>query len=529
MQHLRQQRFLIVIGPSGSGKTSLLYAGLLPALAQSRYFGEDYWVIRPMRPGPDPMNRLAELLETKSEDAIVTDDTIKHILDHHPPAQQLLLLIDQFEEIFTQVERDQRSRFVTVLKTLSTLQNSTLLLTMRADFYPDLMVSSLWPIDASQRVEIAPLRGNALRAAIEKPATAVGVRVEESLISRLLADAADEPGVLPLLQETMGQLWLQMERRVVPYSAYEKLCNESSVSGSVVVNGLAAAIAIKADSTLIQLTPKQQLIARRIFLRLIQFGEGRADTRRQQPMSALQAVGDDPNEFERTLEHLTDHRLLTRSGDDEEDDSRVDIAHESLITSWSRLHNWIEERREAEQIRRRLEAKAAEWIRLGQGSGGLLDETALPEAERWLTSPDAAELGYSTTLPGFVEASQQAIAEAEQAREVARRQELQQAEALAEERHQRLLEQAQAASRMRRSMIGLAAVMFVAVAAGLFAWIQSQQAQKAEQEAKRLAQAEELARTQAETRRAEAEDARLASIAQLLLIQAPTTASCPSR
>ena len=501
LQHLRLQHFLMLIGPSGSGKSSLIYAGLLPALTNNRYFDDDYWLIRPMRPGPHPMSRLAESLETESEDSVVTDGTVQNVLNRHPPAQRLLLLIDQFEEVFTQVERTERSRFIRVLQTLRSLQSCTLLLTVRADFYPDLMTSTLWPVDASQRVEIAPLRGDALRQALEKPATAVGVRLEESLISRLLADAADEPGVLPLLQETMGQLWLQMEQRVLSYSAYEKLCDHGSISpDNNVITGLAVAMAMRADATLIQLTPNQQLIARRIFLRLIQFGEGRTDTRRQQPMSALQAVGDNLNEFERTLEHMTDHRLLTRSGDEEEDDSQVDISHESLITGWSRLHDWIEERREAEQIRRRLESKAAEWVRLGKNNGGLLDEAELPEAERWLTSPDATDLGYSITLPDLVEASQQSIAEAEQALEAARQQELRQAEALAEEQRQRIEEQAraaqeqvQAAVRMRRALVGLAVVFLVAVGAAIFAWLQAQKAEV-------LAEQEVLARTESEKR-----------------------------
>ena len=146
---------------------------------------------------------------------------------------------------------------------------------------------------------------------------------------------------------------------------------------------------MKADATLAALAPAEQAIARRIFLRLIQFGEGRADTRRQQAMSALRAAGDESGAFERTLEHLTDHRLLTRSGGDASDGPFVDIAHEALITGWARLQAWADERREAEQIRRRLEGKAAEWVRLGRGSGGLLDEAELPEAERWLASPDA--------------------------------------------------------------------------------------------------------------------------------------------
>ncbi|MCB1807550.1 MAG: hypothetical protein KDJ99_21085, partial [Candidatus Competibacteraceae bacterium] len=428
----------------------------------------------------------------------------QRLLARHAPAQQVLLLIDQFEEVFTQADRGQQQRFINAINVLRTLESCSLLLTMRADFYPDLMISELWPVDASQRVEITPLRGEALRAAIEKPATAVGVRLEDSLVARLLADAAEEPGVLPLLQETMSQLWLEMEQRVLSYAAYEKLSrNGASTTTDSASSGLAVAIASKADHTLAELKPPQQLIARRIFLRLIQFGEGRADTRRQQPVSALQALGDDQNAFDYTLEHLTDHRLLTRSGADEDEDSRVDIAHESLISSWTRLQDWVEERREAEQVRRRLDAKAAEWVRLGQGSGGLLDEAALPEAERWLASPDAGDLGFDATLPALVQASQLAI-----------QRELAQAQAFANE-------QKRAASRLRRLMVGLVAVLLVAIAAGLFAWTQSQradarriEAQQSEQKAKQLAEAEALAR-------AEAENARLASIAQLLLIQAP--------
>ena len=500
VQHLRQQPFLMLIGPSGSGKSSLVHAGLLPELAQSRYFEADYWLLRTLRPGANPSKRLAEQLETLDGQSEYCAHTIQRLLARHAPAQQVLLLIDQFEEVFTQADRGQQQRFINAINVLRTLESCSLLLTMRADFYPDLMISELWPVDASQRVEITPLRGEALRAAIEKPATAVGVSLEESLVNQLLADAAEEPGVLPLLQETMSQLWLEMEQRVLSYHAYEKLSrNGASTTTDSASSGLAVAIASKADHTLAELKPPQQLIARRIFLRLIQFGEGRADTRRQQPVSALQALGDDQNAFDYTLEHLTDHRLLTRSGADEDEDSRVDIAHESLISSWTRLQDWVEERREAEQVRRRLDAKAAEWVRLGQGSGGLLDEAALPEAERWLASPDADELGFDATLPELVKASQQAIADAKHAQEVARQRELAQAQALIDEK-------TRAAGRMRRSMIGLAAVMLVAVAAGLFAWVQSQKAQS-------LAVQEAAARQTAE-------NARLSSIAQLLLNEA---------
>ncbi len=310
-----------------------------------------------------------------------------------------------------------------------------------------------------------------------------------------------------------------MEQRTLPVTAYQRLSGTGHAGGAL--TGLAMAIAMKADATLAQLDERQQAIARRIFLRLIQFGEGRADTCRQQPVAALRAANDGEGAFERTLEHLTANRLLTRSGGDGLRPPAVDISHESLIGGWSRLQDCAEERRDAEQIRRRLEGKAAEWSRLGRGAGGLLDEAELPEAERWLASADAADLGFDAALHELVEASQRAIDAAEQARDAGRQRELAQARALA-------AEQSRAAKRMRRSMAGLAAMLLVTVGAGLFAWTLSQkaqslamqetearvQAQKAEDEAKRLAESEGLARTQAE-------NARRSSIAQLLAIQAP--------
>ncbi len=525
---LRRQRFMMVIGPSGSGKSSLVQAGLLPALERSRYFKEGYWLIRTMRPGARPTEALADVIGARSETGDFEPGTVAALLEAHPPAERLLLLVDQFEEVFTQADREEQTRFIAELQALRAPDNCALILTLRADFYPDLMTSYLWPVDASQRVEVAPLRGEALRAAIERPAADVGVRIEENLVNQLLTDAADEPGVLPLLQETMGLLWEEMEQRTLSYIAYQQLSDRAGLGEDGALSGLAVAIAMKADATLSELNPGQQAIARRIFLRLIQFGEGRADTRRQQPVETLRSANDPAGEFEQTIEHLTDHRLLTRSGGDEHHPPVVDIAHESLIDGWSRLQVWAEERREAEQIRRRLESKASEWVRLGRGSGGLLDEAELPEAERWLSSPDAAELGYDETLPALVRASQRAMEEAEAAQEEIRQRELAQSKALADE-------QAGAARNMRRSLIGLSALFLLAVGAAFFAWSQGQTAKKlaeqeaaaravaqqAKQDAEHLAEAESRARAESETRRVEAENARLASIAQLLLIQTP--------
>lgn len=403
LHHLRHQRCLFVIGPSGCGKSSLVFAGLLPKLARSNYFPQGFWLVREMRPGDQPLPTLGQAI---GGDSAQPAQVLADLLAAHPPAQRLLVVIDQFEELFTQTGRAEQSRFIAALQTLRTMESCTLLIAMRADFYPDLMNSDLWPVDPSQRLEIAPPRGEALRQAIQQPAADVGVHLEAGLLERLLADAADEPGVLPMLQETLVLLWGEKQRRLLSLSSYER-------QGSEGRSGLVVAVSTKADAALADLSDEQQAIARRIFLRLVQFGEGRADTRRQQPVPALSAAGDEPHLFDQTLRHLTDNRLLTLSGEKGDPSSQVDIAHEALIAGWPTLRQWLTERREVEQTRRRLEARAADWVRLGRGSGGLLDEVELLEAERWLESPDGADLGYDEALLALVKASRAAQEETE--------------------------------------------------------------------------------------------------------------------
>ena len=295
---------------------------------------------------------------------------------------------------------------------LAETPHAYVILTARADFYPDLMVAPLWPEIKAHRMEVVPLDEGGLRQAIVRPAEAVGVFIEETLVERLVADAAGEPGVLPLVQETLVLLWERLERRFLPLRAYEALASPPGPPGPSggERTGLQVAMARRAEAALAALsTPEQQAIARRIFLRLVQFGEGRADTRRQQPIAELQSATDDPLLFERTLHHLADRRLLTLGGEERSGGREVDIAHEALITGWPRFQRWLDEGRKAEQALRRLEDKAKEWVHLGQGSGGLLDEVALREAADWLDRPDVRGLGCSQALQDLVRDSRATI------------------------------------------------------------------------------------------------------------------------
>jgi WD40 repeat protein len=524
---LRRSPFLAVIGPSGSGKSSLLMAGILPELQGSAHFAGAAWTVKVMRPGATPLDALT---------AALGEATL-----HPAPAadERLLLVVDQAEEMFTVAGDEQRAAFEAALLRLLAVPNVLLVLAVRADFYADLMRLALWPQIQHHNLPVTPLRGDALRAAIALPAQDVGVTLDPALVERLLADAGDEPGVLPFVQETLVMLWDRVQGMRLGLDAYTELVGERAGR-----SGLEVALARHADHVYRDLLADdaQRTVARRILVRLIQFGEGRADTRRQQPVAALAAAADDPAAFAAVLKTLTDNRLLTLGDAGAGGQPSADLAHEALIRGWPLLAQWIGERRAAELTRRRLEEKAAERERLrAQGEGGLLDVVELAEAEAWRAGPDAAELGgASAALAALVEESRAALDARAAAEEATRRRELEQAQALAAEQAARLAEQAKSNARLRRRALIAGAIGVAAVLAALFGWWQWGEARRQTSvavtaQADAVARANEAATAQAvavseanvrataealaETQRAEAETERQRAEEQSLTAQ----------
>jgi len=407
----RGEREIYVIGPSGSGKSSLVQAGLLHVLeAGSSRLGRSF-VVRIMRPGDRPADRLAKALEADLATLIAAIDAF---MARHVPAERILVFVDQLEELFTLADAVERHRFIQALRTLREDVRCYLLFALRADFYGALMDSELWPdLAGISRLDVAPLRGPALAHAITTPASRVGVYLEARLCDRLIADAAVEPGALPLIQETLRLLWDKRRERLIGLAEYQALGDGG--------RGLDAAIAGHADATMRALKDLQRPIARRVLLRLVTFGEGRPDTRRQQQVRALRAAADDEAEFSRVLQHLVDKRLVTVDGAKGADDALADLSHEALITAWPALREWISLNKTDEQRRRRLEAKVSEWIDHGRGAASWLDVVGLSEAAQWMQSDAARELGYGPELRELVAASQRQIDNVErQTKEVQR-------------------------------------------------------------------------------------------------------------
>src|SRR5262249_18771395 len=156
------------------------------------------------------------------------------------------------------------------------------------------------------------------------PARALGVYLEPVLVERLLHDVADEPGALPLLQDTLLELWHHRVRNLLRLSDYEAMGDGSRT-------GLAVTIARRADDAIAALSPARRATARRVLWRLVQFGDGPATTRRQQSRAALATAADSPDEIDAVISHLTDRRLITASAGDAADPSpRIDLAHDVL-------------------------------------------------------------------------------------------------------------------------------------------------------------------------------------------------------
>lgn len=401
VNRLRRHPFVVVTGSSGSGKSSLVSAGLVPALRASSFFGTGKWLVRTLRPGVQPMTELTVTLGTDDPRKFVLAD----LLRQEQGVARLLLVVDQFEEVFTQ-GNVQKEEFFDFIRWFVSLRDCYVVITVRIDFLQDFANSSIWPLIQTPDLVIAPLGEQGLRAAIAKPAEDVGVFIESALVERLTASSVGQPGLLPFVQEVMVRLWDKLERRYLPLRAYEALVLPLAGYSGSERSGIVAAMAQFADEIINQLPLEQQRIAQRTLLRLVQFGEGRADTRRQQPVSALAAVGDDMMLFDRTLGYLTENRLLVFSGS-ERSEARVDLAHEAMLTGWPLLKQWIEEYKAAEIARRRLEAKAAEWVRLGQGEGGLLDWIELQEVEAWLQESDSITGDCSANLTALIEQSRE--------------------------------------------------------------------------------------------------------------------------
>ena len=374
-------RFLAVIGPSGSGKSSVVKAGLLPRIRDGAIPGSENWFVVEMYPGSRPFDELEVALLSTSvktvpslkRDLINGANGLNRALDIILPDDntQLLLVIDQFEELFTLVEDEtQRSLFINSLLNAITYKKSRLLVivTLRADFYDKPLQYHNFGQLLRRRTEVVlPLSSSELEAAIRQPAENVGAQFESGLVHAIVNDVSTQPGMLPLLQYTLTQLFEKRTGRTLTLETFEQL------------GGVTGALARHADNIYEQLSSSQKDSTRQLFLRLVTLGEGTEDTRRRVQQTELESIP----EINAILDHFGEARLLTFDRDPITRLPTAEVAHEALIRSWDRFKTWVDDNRDQLRIQRNLTTATNEWLANNMDKGFLASDTRLEQFSAW--------------------------------------------------------------------------------------------------------------------------------------------------
>jgi energy-coupling factor transporter ATP-binding protein EcfA2 len=389
--------FTALVGASGSGKSSVALAGLAPRLAARSRWGFSYFRVGVV-PAQNPFLALAralvpllaergitqraeeeEKLAARLQTGAVNLLTVMGDCRASNPGKRILLIADQFEEVFTLVldEALRRCFIDTLLAGFPNYADGRspdicLVITLRADFYG--MALRYRPLaDALQnRVEnLGPMTRDELRKAIEGPAGVV--TFESGLIDTLLDDVEYRPGSLPLLQFALQEMWGRLDKRCMTRASYEA------------IGGVEGALARRAQDIYHSLTEKGAdaravALFRRLFTRLVTLGEGAEDTRR---VVSREELGQEAWALAQRLAG-EDNRLVVTSAPTP-DHETAELVHEALIRNWPELTKWVNGDRAFQLWLRQLKPRLDEWRGQPADEGTLLRGSPLAVAEDWLT------------------------------------------------------------------------------------------------------------------------------------------------
>ena len=383
---VEQHSLVAVVGASGSGKSSVVRAGLVPRLRRNH---GRVWDILTLLPGDRPFHSLAaallpllepemdevarlvkiqELASFLAEGRLALRDVVARVLEKQRGTDRLLLVADQWEEIYT-LCRDEptRHRFIDELLAATAAGPLTMVLTLRGDFFGHAL--GYRPlVDRIQQatITLGPMSREELERAVEAPAKTVALEFERGLVERILDDVEREPGSLPLLEFALTELWERRSGTRLLHETYEAM---GEVGG---------AIASRADDVYNQLGPNDQESLRRTMIQLVQPGQGTEDTRRR---ALFRELGEAARPIVRSL---ADARLVVTGRDEATSDEYAEVAHEALIRRWDRARDWMNADRVFRAWQERLRGTVRQWEASGRHDDALLRGPLLAEAEGWL-------------------------------------------------------------------------------------------------------------------------------------------------
>ena len=445
LAQIYEHNFLAVLGPSGSGKSSVVRAGLLYELQQGkRRSGTETWHILPIiRPGESPLRNLVgvfipEILRTKKKGEALLSSSLSDLKARGAEAlvdlisedyeQPVVLVVDQFEEIFTlcrgsQEKEQERKDFLDCLfGAVDTLAGQfRLVITLRADFLGKCLEQSYGNLAGrikDGRIDITPLTDSELGEVINKPAATVGLQVAPYLQERLKVHIKEAPGSLPLLEYALTELWRDWHTHYTSGDA--NVGNQLTFEGYDRIGGVAGALEKQANAmyeSFAESTIKQGLV-QRIFLELVQPGEETEDTRRRVLKRELISEVHPESMLDEVLGKLIEARLVVTDEVPTENDPNVvviELAHEATIRHWQQLRYWLNKHRQDLPLIREIR-KAAKLWQANKSSKYLLAGIRLEQALSCVTR--YRELGFfSFEAQDFVRISRETWIEDETEKE----------------------------------------------------------------------------------------------------------------
>ncbi|MBV9845549.1 MAG: WD40 repeat domain-containing protein [Kutzneria sp.] len=374
LEQIRVRRLVAAFGASGSGKSSLLRAGVAATALRNGVTSGGPQPVLVITPGHHPIDQCAIYLAAltggsapRLRTQLTTDPTSLHLyvrqtLVNQPTDVEVILVIDQFEEVFTLCENQtEREAFITALVHAATAPTSQtrVVLGVRADFLGHCAQHvNLREALRGGQVLVGAMGVDELRDAITKPALAAGCTVDSALVVRLVADTGTQPGVLPLVSHALLETWRRRQGFALTVAAYEA------------TGGIQHALTHTAESVYTRLDTAGRVAVRQILLRLIALGEGTEDTKRRVSRSHLEHIAG----ADLVLAELVTARLVTL------DENSVEITHEALINHWPRLSQWLAADRATMLAHRQLADDAAVWDSLHRDPGALYRGTRLAVA-----------------------------------------------------------------------------------------------------------------------------------------------------
>ena len=362
LDSLDQLKFVAVVGGSGSGKSSLVRAGVIHALECRK---SDFRAIV-FPPGKDPIERL--------------DAGLRNL------ANPDLIVIDQFEEIFTLCEQKIRKQFIERILGLRNLV--PVIITMRNDFRPECTqikeLASYFHTGSPHLMQIEPLNSQELRDVVQRQADATKLRFEPGLTATIFEDLDTGKGAMPLLQHCLRQLWERRYGSNLKTAEYTKL---GRVQGSITRTAQDAYLSMIKDE------PQTQAIIPFILTKLakIDTEENRdgkyRDFRRREQLTELTPAGCDPKIVEGIVGKLAEAKLLVMTQNDTTNEADVELAHEALLHHWESLKDWINDARSSAVLVQEI-ADDCRRFKANPKQKNLLftDETRLEKAEYLLTA-----------------------------------------------------------------------------------------------------------------------------------------------